>query len=283
LTRPGTATLHVALSLDPRTTSGLSAARHGQSFTPVDAALALLARAVEQTDFTFTLPSPETIVIEVPRAIRKNRWAATITGAVSPSDTGTDIEWTVDGLGNKHYEHLVTIAEGLPEGSLYDHGIPNAVSEVALKIFGRKEIRHLANVLDRNEAVHAIGVGKLENKMGIVALTDRRLLFLDKSIGSEDIVDFSLNSIGALSLAKKMGGETLTVAHSGTSAVITGMGHGQGDSITRKFRELKDRPAHTAQASPVQADPITQIERLAALRDRASSATASSRRRSPRS
>jgi hypothetical protein len=241
---------------------------HWTVLTDVEAALALLTRAVEQTDFTVASLSPEAVVIDVPRAIRKNRWAATITGAVSPSDKGTDIEWTVDGLGNKHYEHLATIAEGLPEGSLYDHGIPNAVSKVTLKIFGRKEIRHLANVLDRNEAVQAIGVGKLGNKMGIVALTDRRLLFLEKSIGGEDLVDFSLNSIGALSLAKKMGGETLTVAHSGTSAVITGMGHGQGDGITRKFRELKDRPAHTAQASPVPADPITQIERLAALRDR---------------
>ena len=93
----------------------------------------------------------------------KNRWAATITGTITPTATGTDILWAVDGVGTKHYEHLVTIAEGLPEGSLYDHGIPEAVSKVALKMFGRKKIRHLANILDGGEKVHAIGVGTLSN------------------------------------------------------------------------------------------------------------------------
>lgn len=105
--------------------------------------ITLLQAAVEQTDFSVTSSTPTSIVIDVPRAMMKNRWAATITGMLSPHDGSTDIEWTIDGLGNKHYEHMVTIAEGMPEGSLDDHGIPEAVSKIALKVFGRKEIRHL--------------------------------------------------------------------------------------------------------------------------------------------
>ena len=227
----------------------------------------LLRAAVEPTDFTVTASTPTSIVIDVPRAMMKNRWAATITGELAPrGDGSTDIEWTIDGLGNKHYEHMLTIAEGMPEGSLDDHGIPDAVSKIALKIFGRKEIRHLANVLDRSEPVYAIGVGNLGGKMGIVSLTDRRLFFLEKSLGSESIVEFSLDSIGAISLGKKMGGETLTITHSGTAATITTLGHGQGDGIVRKFRELKAQPAvEAAAAAP---DRIAQIERLADLRDR---------------
>lgn len=163
---------------------------------------------------------------------------------------------------------MVTIAEGLPAGALDDHGIPEAVSKIVLTLFGRKEIRHLANVLDRGEFVHSIGVGNLGGRMGIVALTDRRLLFLEKSIGSEDLVEFALESIGALSLGKKMGGETLTITHSGTSATITTMGHGQGDGIARKFRELKAAPSPAPEGVARAADPLTQIERLADLRDR---------------
>ena len=142
------------------------------------------------------------------------------------------------------------------------------MSKVALKIFGRKEIRHLANILHGGEKVHAIGVGTLSNKTGIVALTDRRLLFLEKSLLAEDVVDFSLSSIGAMSLGKKMGGETLTITHSGTAAVITTLGHGQGDGIARKFRELKDKPATSTADTPRVADPIEQIERLSGLRDK---------------
>lgn len=230
--------------------------------------IALLQAAVEPTDFSVTSSTPTSIVVDVPRAMLKNRWAATITGVLSPGNAGTDIEWTIDGLGTKHYEHMVTIAEGMPEGSLDERGIPEAVLKIALKMFGRKEIRHLANVLDRGEFVHAIGVESLSGKMGIVALTDRRLLFLEKSIGSENLVKFSLASIGALSLGKKMGGETLTITHSGTSATITTLGHGQGDGIARKFRELKAEPATDRPTAVPAADPIAQIERLAELRDK---------------
>lgn len=228
--------------------------------------VALITQAVAATDFTLTSTTPSSVVIDVPRAMIKNRWAATITGTLSPGERGTDIEWLIDGLGNKHFEHMVTIGTGMPEGSLYDHGIPDAVSKVSLKVFGRKEIRHLANVLDRAEFVHAIGVGSLGPKMGTIALTDRRLLFLEKSIGSESLVEFDLSAIGALALGKKMGGETLIVTYPGTSATITGLPHGQGDAIVRKFREMKGVPA--AAVAPAVPDPIEQIERLAGLRDK---------------
>lgn len=220
----------------------------------------------EKTDFKVTSSSPNSILIEVPRAMLKNRWGATITGTLSLGSKGTDVEWVIDGPGSKHYEHMVAIGEGMPAGSLDDHGIPEAVSKIALKVFGRKETRHLANVLDRGEFVHAIGIGNLGGKMGIVALTDRRLIFLEKSIGSEDVVEFALASIGAVSLGKRMGGETLTITHSGTSATITTLQHGQGDAIARKFREMQDHPT-TASANAA-VDPIEQIERLATLRDK---------------
>lgn len=230
----------------------------------------LVVEAVKQTDFVVTSASDDTITIDVPRAMLKNRWAAKITGTLAPGrGGGTDITWTIDGPGDKHYEHMLKIAEGLPDGALDDHGIAAAASKVAGKVFGRKEIRHLANILDPAEQVHAIGVGSLDNKMGIAALTDQRLLFLEKSLfGSESLREFALDAIGALSLSKKMTGETLMITHSGTSAQISSMGHGQGDAIVQQFRRLKSHAAQQA-AAPAQpvSDPIEQLERLAALRD----------------
>ena len=222
--------------------------------------------AVGHTDFLASQPDSENIDIEVPRSMMKNRWAAKIHGDVRESPGGTEVTWTVEGQGNKHFEHLGTIAEHLPEGLLYDHGIPAAADKLANRIFGRKEIRHLANVLDADELVHAIGVGQYSNKAGIVVLTGTRLFFMEKSmLGSEAMTEFSLEAIGAISLSKKMTGETLTIAHSGTSAAITALGHGQGDSIVRAFRQLKEqqRTPSAPPASPI--DPIAQIERLADL------------------
>ncbi|MDJ0358449.1 PH domain-containing protein [Paenarthrobacter sp. PH39-S1] len=160
---------------------------------------------------------------------------------------------------------MIKISEGLPEGLLDDHGIQEAASHVALRIFGRKEIAHLANVLDRGETVNAIGVGRFENKAGIAAATDRRLLFLEKSIGSEDLTSFSLGAIQAIDLKKALGGETLTINHSGTKAAITALGHGQGDSLIRAIRAAQ--AAHTPpQPSAAPAiDVIGQLERLSEL------------------
>ncbi|MFL4478579.1 PH domain-containing protein [Paeniglutamicibacter sp. ORCA_105] len=219
---------------------------------------------MSKTDFALTDINQQSIVIDVPRAIVKNRWAAKINGKITAIAEGTEILWTVEGLGDKHYEHLVTIADQLPDGTLFDHGIPDAVDKLSNKMFGRKEIRHLANLLDRGELVLAMGVGLFSKKMGAVAITNKRLIFLEKSmLGSESLTEFSLNSIGAMSIGKKMGGETLSITHSGTTALISGMGHGQADSIARAFRQLKEQPAADSRPSPQ--DPMAQLERLGEL------------------
>ncbi|MEO9246811.1 PH domain-containing protein [Citricoccus nitrophenolicus] len=172
--------------------------------TNTDDALARVQQAVAQTDFQIARLDRAGIDIDVPRAIIKNRWGAKVHGDVTESAEGVEILWTVEGLGDKHYEHLATIAERLPDGILFDHGIPAAATTLSNRFFGRREIRHLANLLDRRELVHALGVGQFANKMGIAALTDRRLFFLEKSmLGSEDMTEFSLGSIGALSIGKK--------------------------------------------------------------------------------
>ncbi|MBT2548938.1 PH domain-containing protein [Arthrobacter sp. ISL-65] len=230
-------------------------------------ALQVLPPAIEQAKFAVKSLTPSEIAVDVPQALLSNQWAAKITGIITPDTGNTHVDWHVEGLGNKHYKHLIKISEGLPEGLLDDHGIEAAASQVPLRIFGRKEIAHLANVLDRSETVHAIGVGRYENKAGIAAATDRRLLFLEKSIGSEDLTSFSLGAIQAVDLKKALGGETLTVSHSGTKAVIMGLGHGQGDSLIRAIRTAQATPApqQAAPATPT-TDIIGQLERLAELK-----------------
>jgi hypothetical protein len=225
----------------------------------------VLPAAVEQAKFNVLSLTPSEILVDVPQALLSSQWGAKISGAITPAGDKTHIEWRVDGMGNKHYKHLIKISEGLPEGLLDDHGVQAAASQVALRVFGCKEIAHLANVLDRGETVAAMGVGRFDNKAGIAAATDRRLLFLEKSIGSEDLTSFSLGSIQATDLKKGMGGETLTINHSGTKAVISQLGHGQGDSLIRAIRTAQATPPPQQAAAPPVPDVIGQLERLAEL------------------
>jgi hypothetical protein len=155
-----------------------------------------------------------------------------------------------------------------------DRGVTAAVDRLgkASKIFGRKEIRHLRNLVYRNESVVELGQGEYESKQGLLVLTTRRLLFFEKSLGSETVEEFPLPSIISMTVSKKLTGERLVVHSFGNQSEIKGMMHGQADALVRAFRNLKQmqqapQPAPpSAPTSPE--DPLTQIERLAQLRDK---------------
>jgi hypothetical protein len=120
------------------------------------------------------------------------------------------------------------------------------------------------------ERVIILGQGQYEKKQGLIVLTDERLFFFEKSLGSETVEEFGLGSISSLSVSKKMTGEALQVHASGNAAEIKSMMHGQADAVARAFRSLKQ--AGLSGVGSVAAsganDPIEQLERLASLRDK---------------
>lgn len=214
------------------------------------------------------------------RSLMKNRWAAKISAQLTPRGAGTCVRWKVDALGDKHFDILDDIAAKLPVGVLDDQGIAAAVADLGLhRIFGRKEIRHLHNVLHVDEDVVALGTGQYGAKLGIVALTSDRLFFFEKSLLSlESLDEFPLASVASLTVQKSRTGETLTVHSSGNTVEIRNMGHGHADAVVRGLREARaaarpaapPAPATAAAPAPATAadDPVAQIERLAGLRDR---------------
>ena len=232
-------------------------------------AVQLITEAAGMAHLTVANVSPTMIDLSIPGRISKNRPAGKLTGTVTSTETGTEIEWRLDGRGSRPYEHLVTLAEQLREGVLDDHGVRGAALRVGLAIFGPRQTRYLADVLHRNETVLAVGAGALATKPGIVALTDRRLVFVRHGSRADDLVEFPVPSITALSPRTKRRGEGLTVAQSGTLASISQMGPGQADRLAAEFAELTGASRQlTAATDAPRPDPIAQIERLAGLRDR---------------
>ncbi|HEY6314256.1 MAG TPA: PH domain-containing protein, partial [Streptosporangiaceae bacterium] len=207
------------------------------------------------------------------RSFMKNRWSVNVAVDISSTTEGSMAVCRVEMAGTKHYEVLADIAEAM--GDIFDdRGVPEAVERLgkASLIFRGQQIRHLRNLLYANERVLELGQGSYERKHGLVVLTNERLFFLEKSLGSETLKQFSLSSIVSLAVNKKRTGETLIVHAAGDKAEITRMAHGQADPIVRAFRNLKQTDqtmaAATSQVPSSDADPLAQIERLAALRDK---------------
>lgn len=163
-------------------------------------------------------------VINVPRSLRKRRRSTTLTGTVTSSHETPEIEWGGEDPRSKVLGHLVAIEGLLPIGSLYDHGIEEALKRAGINLVGTADIRNVANVLHRSETVQAVGTGRLRDRAGIVALTGRQLLFLEIS-NSEHFVGLPVNSIQALALGKKMTGETLTALNAPLSIVSNPKGY----------------------------------------------------------
>jgi Bacterial PH domain/Short C-terminal domain len=206
------------------------------------------------------------------RSLRKNRWAADVSADVAPRDDGVVVTCRVDMMGNKHYAVLAEIADGVGDEVFDDRGVTAAVQRLGKmsRIFGRKEIRHLRNLLYGTELVTELGQGEYEGKQGLLVLTTERLLFFEKSLGSETVEEFPLPSIASMTVSKKLTGERLVVHSSGNTGEIKGMMHGQAEALVRAFRNLKQAQQQptTASTSAVVEDPLARIEQLAGLRDK---------------
>lgn len=205
------------------------------------------------------------------RAIMKNRWAAKVSVDLAPLAGGSTAVCRVEMVGTKHFEVLGELAEAVGEEVFDDRGVRDAVQRLgkASRLFGRKEVHHVRNLLHSDELVYELGQGQYGGKQGLVVLTNSRLFFFEKSIGRETIEEFPISAISSMSTHRKATGETLLVHASGNKAEIKSMMHGQGDALTRAFRNAK--AAENAKVTPTVAAPdyaIAQLERLAELRDR---------------
>jgi hypothetical protein len=106
--------------------------------------------------------------------------------------------------GNKHYALLDELAEAVGDNAFDDRGVTQAVERLGKlsRLFGRKEVRHLRHLIHGNENVIALAQGTYNKKQGVIALTDQRLFFFEKSIGSESLEEFGLTSISSLEVGK---------------------------------------------------------------------------------
>jgi hypothetical protein len=207
--------------------------------TGVDAARDHILGAALGLGFRATSGDEEHLYIEVPFSLRKRRRAARLTATVWPAARRADVVWTAD-PGPLNHEHLASIEERLPEGVIDYYGMEDAALRAGLSLGGRTELRTVVRVLARDETVRAIVRGHLNETAGYIVLTTRRLLVIEASgLGSRTLLDAPHESIEAITLGKRITGETLRVALPPGPIIISRLGHGEGHGIVKSYREEK--------------------------------------------
>jgi hypothetical protein len=138
------------------------------------------------------------------------------------------------------------------------------------------------NHLWEGESVHLMAAGRYGGGIGLVVLTDRRLLFVMDGITRQTIEDFPLEKISSVQWSSGMVQGTLTIFASGNKADIDQMNKKDGKQIadTLRARLARSAPAPRPLATPVYQTPprpappvvsvpdvYEQLRKLAELRD----------------
>lgn len=150
--------------------------------------------------------------------------------------------------------------------------IQAAANLMQSKIGSKREIRKLIEYLWEDEQVHLMASGQYANGTGLVALTNRRLLFVKDGMMSKTTEDFPLDKISSAQWSSGLLLGTLIVFASGNKAEIKQMDKKDGKQLTDALRErlASGAPSQPAQAPAPQAgggDVMGQLQQLGQLRD----------------
>jgi hypothetical protein len=138
---------------------------------------------------------------------------------------------------------------------------------------GGRELRKLESHLWEGETVEHVSTGVYGEGLGIVALTDRRLLFLKDGVMKQVSEDFPLDRVSSVQWNSGMLTGSIIVFVSGNKAEIKSVGKQVGKLIVDTVRgriSSKGAPASPASVAAQEAsadDVFVQLEKLGALRD----------------
>ncbi len=138
----------------------------------------------------------------------------------------------------------------------------------------RKELKTLHELLHEGETVLNLGSGVYGGGQGLVVVTDQRVIFYARSLGTSRREDFRFSKISSVqSETGMLGHGTLVIFASGNKAVIHSIYPKEragevGDYV--RSRLAADSPAAAAQGSgsaPTDADHAERLRRLKSMLD----------------
>jgi len=159
------------------------------------------------------------------------------------------------------------VAEVGKEGLRPD--IDAARARMRTKVGGGKEIKRLVGYLWEDEHVERMTTGSYGAGIGLLVLTDRRLLFVKEGM-KKKTEDFPLEKISSVQWSSGLTSGTVTVFASGNKAEIHSVNKADGKEMTDHLRNRLSAPKPSSAAHVPHGtapDIPDQIRKLGELRD----------------
>lgn len=136
------------------------------------------------------------------------------------------------------------------------------------KMIAWREVSQLPDQLADGETVEQLETGKIGKKDGLLAVTDRRLLFVYRATFSTSTEDVPYAVIDSVEWRSKLTGGALTLHVRGREIEIKMIGGQKVADVVRSRMGQQSAPTAASTASAVEPDAFAQIERLGELRDK---------------
>ncbi len=146
-----------------------------------------------------------------------------------------------------------------------------AKNKMRVKFGGGREIKRLTEHLWEGETVEEMTTGAYGKGIGLVVLTDRRLLFVQDGVMSKTSEDFPLDKVSSVQWSSGMMTGSIIIFASGNKSEIKNVNKDDGKEMVDKMRHRisasRESSAASSTAPVPAADPIEQLKRLGELRD----------------
>ena len=140
------------------------------------------------------------------------------------------------------------------------------------KLFGKKEIKELPNILWEDEKLEKLVQGVYNNGQGILIATNKRLIFIDKGFfWGLKVEEFPYDKISSIQYETGMIFGKITIFASGNKAEIEQLFKDSCrsfcDYVRARISSPVEHASKKASSSAVEYDIVSQLEGFAKLRD----------------
>lgn len=147
--------------------------------------------------------------------------------------------------------------------------IEDAKGRMATKFGGRRELKKLQDHVWPTETVERMVTGTYGGGMGLLVMTDKRLIFLKEGILSSTLEDFPFDKISSIQWSSGMLSGKITIFLSGNKGEITNVektdGKAIADNVRSRISSLGTPPASTGSPTEQASSPPTEMSPLELL------------------
>lgn len=135
--------------------------------------------------------------------------------------------------------------------------IEQAKSRMTTKFGGKRELRKLQDHVWPGENVERMATGSYGGGLGLLVMTDKRLIFLKEGMISSTLEDFPFDKITSIQWSTGMLMGKIQIFLSGNKGEITNVDKTDGKAIAEAVRaRISNLGAHQPVATPLSAPPV---------------------------